>query len=189
VLETPRLLLRPLEGADEDDLLVYQSDPEIVRSIPWPVRTREQVRAAFHAFAGRTRMTETGDGIVLAIVWKATGRVIGQTNLSIASRDDSHGEFGYVVSRAFAGRGIATEASRAMLDSGFTTLGLHRMTARLDARNRASAAVAEKLGMRREAMFVEDEWFKGEWTSTWVYALLAAEWRAARDSMGTDERT
>jgi aminoglycoside 6'-N-acetyltransferase len=38
--------------------------------------------------------------------------------------------------------------------------------------------------MRREAMFVEDEWFKGEWTSTWVYAMLASEWAAARGSMG-----
>jgi RimJ/RimL family protein N-acetyltransferase len=189
VLGTPRLQLRPLEFTDEDDLLVYQSDPEVVRYVPWPVRTRDQVRAALHAYAGRTRMTETGDGIVLAIVWRPTGQVIGQTNLSIASRDDSHGEFGYVVSRAFAGRGIATEASHAMLDYGFATLGLHRMTARLDARNYASAAVAEKLGMRREAMFVENEWFKGEWTSTWIDALLAGEWRAARESRGADERT
>jgi RimJ/RimL family protein N-acetyltransferase len=184
LLETERLRLRPLELTDEDDVFVYQSDPEIVRYIPWPVRTREQVREALIRFAGRTRMTETGDGILFAVVWKATGTVIGQMNVSIASLDDSHGEFGYVVSGAFAGRGIATEASRAVLDYGFTTLGLHQISARLDARNLASARVLEKLGMRREAMFVEDEWFKGEWTSTWVYALLAAEWAAARGSMG-----
>jgi len=184
LLETERLRLRPLELTDEDDVFVYQSDPEIVRYIPWPVRTREQVREALLKYAGRTRMTETGDGILHAIVWKATGKVIGQTNLSIASREDGHGEFGYVVSGAFAGRGIATEASRAVLDYGFTTLGLHRLTARLDARNHASARVLEKLGLRREAMFVENEWFKGEWTSTWVYAMLASEWAAARGSMG-----
>ncbi len=41
----------------------------------------------------------------------------------------------------------------------------------------ASARVLEKLGMRREAHLVENEWVKGEWQSELVYALLASEWR------------
>jgi RimJ/RimL family protein N-acetyltransferase len=183
LLETPRLLLRPLTLADEDDVLVYQSDPEIVRYIPWPVRTRDQVRAALEKHTGNTRMTEDGDGILLAIVERTGGRVIGQLNLSIASITDRHGEFGYVVSRAFAGRGYGTEASARLLDYAFETLDLHRASALIDTRNVASAAVAEKLGLRREAEFRENEWFKGEWTSTWIYAILADEWRAARGSM------
>jgi len=189
VLETPRLRLRPLELADEDDLLVYQSDPEIVRYIPWPERTREQVRAGIVAFKDRTRMEQSGDALVLAIVEKRSGRVIGQMNVGIVSRDDAQGDFGYVVGRAHARRGFATEASAAVLDYAFDVLGLHRISAQIDTRNLASAGVAAKLGMRREAEFRENEWFKGEWTSSWIYAILAAEWRAARDSMETDERT
>jgi len=185
-LETARLRLRPLTSADEDDVFVYQSDPEIVRYIPWPVRTRDQVRVALETYAARTRLAETGDSVLLAIVDKASGTVIGQMNLGLESRADRHGEFGYVVSRAFAGRGFATEASACVLDYAFDTLALHRVTALIDTRNHASAAVARKLGMRREAEFVESEWFKGEWSSVWIYAILDREWRAwraARDSM------
>ncbi len=54
MLETARLRLRALELADEDDLLAYQSDPEIVRYIPWPVRTRELVHLR-HPGAGVAR--------------------------------------------------------------------------------------------------------------------------------------
>ncbi len=188
MIETSRLRLRPLELTDEDDLFVYQSDPETVRYIPWPARTRDQVRAALAAYAGKRRMSEAGDGILLAIVEKTSGTVIGQMNLSIASLTDRHGEFGYVVSRAFTGRGFATEASAAVLDYAFDALDLHRVSAQIDTRNHASAAVAAKLGMRREAEFIENEWFKGEWSSSWIYAILAHEWRAARDSMVIHER-
>ena len=45
-------------------------------------------------------------------------------------------------------------------------------------RNAASARVLERLGMRREAHFVENEWLKGEWTDELVYAMLDREWRA-----------
>jgi aminoglycoside 6'-N-acetyltransferase len=183
MIETARLVLRPLELADEDDLLIYQSDPEIVRYIPWPERTREQVRAGIVAFKDRTRMAETGDGIVLAIVEKRSGTVIGQMSVGIVSREDGQGEFGYVVARAFGRRGFATEASAAVLDYAFDGLDLHRMTAHIDTRNHASLGVVTKLGLRREAEFRENEWFKGEWTSSWIYAILASEWRAKRGSM------
>jgi aminoglycoside 6'-N-acetyltransferase len=36
--------------------------------------------------------------------------------------------------------------------------------------------------MRQEAHFVEDEWFKGEWGDTAVYAILDREWRARREA-------
>jgi RimJ/RimL family protein N-acetyltransferase len=189
MLETARLRVRTLDLADEDDMLVYQSDPEIVRYIPWPERTREQVRAGIVAFKDRTRMEQSGDALVLAIVEKRSDVVIGQMSVGIVSRDDAQGEFGYVVSRAFANRGYATEASAAVLEYAFDVLGLHRMTAQIDTRNAASAAVAVKLGMRREAEFRENEWFKGAWSSSWIYAILADEWRVARDSMVVHERT
>jgi RimJ/RimL family protein N-acetyltransferase len=50
---------------------------------------------------------------------------------------------------------------------------------RAEARNVASARVLEKLGMRREAHLVENEWVKGEWQSEVVYALLDREWPVA----------
>ena len=69
------------------------------------------------------------------------------------------------------------EGGRAVLSIAFEELGLHRVIGRLEPRNIASARVLEKLGMRREAHFVENEYLKGEWQSEAVYAILDREWR------------
>ena len=47
---------------------------------------------------------------------------------------------------------------------------MRRVIGRLDARNAASARVLEKLGMRREAHLIENEWVRGEWQSELSYA-------------------
>jgi RimJ/RimL family protein N-acetyltransferase len=64
-----------------------------------------------------------------------------------------------------------------VLALAFDTYDLHRVHGRLEAGNVASARVLEKLGMRKEAHLIENEWVKGEWQSEAVYALLAREWR------------
>lgn len=51
------------------------------------------------------------------------------------------------------------------------------MTARIDARNLASAAVARRLGMRQEAVLIDNEWFKGQWSTEIDFAILEQEWR------------
>ena len=53
----------------------------------------------------------------------------------------------------------------------------HRITASCDARNTASAAVLERLGMRREGYLRQSTWAKGEWTDDLLYALLEQEWQ------------
>jgi RimJ/RimL family protein N-acetyltransferase len=82
------------------------------------------------------------------------------------------------------GRGYATESGLPLIDFGFEVCGFHRIIGRLEARNAASARVLEKLGMRREALLIENEWVKGEWQSEIDYALLEREWRAQRDLRG-----
>jgi RimJ/RimL family protein N-acetyltransferase len=65
-----------------------------------------------------------------------------------------------------------------VLRLGFEDLGLHRIFGRIDGRNTASARVLERLGMRREAHFIQNEIVKGEWTDEVVYALTEDEWPA-----------
>jgi len=67
-----------------------------------------------------------------------------------------------------------------MLRLGFDELGLHRIIGRCDARNTASARLMERLGMRQEAHFRENERFKGEWGDELIYAMLAREWTERR---------
>jgi len=70
------------------------------------------------------------------------------------------------------------EAGRQVLRIAFEELSVHRVVGRLEARNTASARVLEKLGMRREAHLIENEYVKDEWQSEMIYAILELEWRA-----------
>ena len=180
LIETERLFLRPLSPADEDDLFEYQSNEEIVRYIPWPQRTREQVREALEKYAPLHKdfITESGDFLLLAWELKdgpSKGKVIGQSNLSIERKEDQCAVFGYVTHQDFQRQGFAYEASKALLDYAFRKYAIHRLVAKIDTRNPGSARLAEKLGMRLEGTFKESEFFKGDWCDMWEYAILKSE--------------
>jgi RimJ/RimL family protein N-acetyltransferase len=100
--------------------------------------------------------------------------------LLAANHEHRAGEIGYLLHPDHQGRGYMTEACRPMLELGFTCFGMRRIIGRVEPRNPASWRVLERLGMRREAHFVENEWLRGEWQSELIYALLAAEWRQSQ---------
>ena len=68
-------------------------------------------------------------------------------------------------------RVLSTQVARPLVEIFF---------GRIDARNSASAGVLARLGMRREAHLVENEWVKGEWTDEVIYGVLAQEWARSR---------
>ena len=182
IIETDRLYLRLLNFGDVDDLLEYQSHPEIVRYIPWPERTREQVVEALNkAIAtGKSGLKEEGDFFVLAWEIKAgelAGKVIGQSNMTLRSEHDQLSDIGWVTHQDFHRKGYAFEATHALMKYAFANFPLHRIVADIDTRNPESAAMAEKLGMRREGEFKEAEFFKGEWCDMWLYAILKSEFQ------------
>jgi RimJ/RimL family protein N-acetyltransferase len=181
-IATERLLLRPFEPGDLDALVAIHGDPEVVRYLYWGVRDREELRGVLEEKATRTVIAREGDGLNLAVVVAATGELAGDMSLMWRSEEHRMAEVGYIFNPAHAGRGYATEAARALLRLGFEDLGLHRIIGRLDARNTASARVLERLGMRREAHLVENEFVQGEWTDEVVYAILDREWAAASRS-------
>jgi RimJ/RimL family protein N-acetyltransferase len=119
-------------------------------------------------------------GVTLAAFDKATERLVGDFVLILRSVEHRRGEVGYVLHPDFAGRGLATEGARVMLDIAFEKLGLRRVIGRIDARNQASARVLTKLGLRHEAHLVQNELFKGEWTDEDDFAILYDEWQKQR---------
>ena len=199
VIETQRLNLRFLRPDDVDDLSEYQSHPEIVRYIPWPERTREQVEEALQKTitTGARELKNTGDFFVLAWELKdlserqssessknartvATkgyrpGKVIGQSNMSLRSTNDQLSDIGWVTHQDFQRQGFAFEATHALMTYAFRNFPLHRIVADIDTRNPESAALAEKLGMRREGEFKDAELFKGAWCDMWLHAILKEE--------------
>jgi RimJ/RimL family protein N-acetyltransferase len=173
---TPRLELRPLTSGDLDGLLSYRSLPDVCRYLPFEPMTEAVLKARLASDLTRRVIEAEGQAATLGVHLRSTQVLIGDVVLFLRSVVHRGGELGYVFHPDAAGHGYATEASAAMLELAFGELGLHRVIARLDARNTASARLAARLGMRQEAHFVRDEWFKGEWSDTLVYAMLAQEW-------------
>lgn len=175
---TPRLLLRPFVPDDLDALYAIQCRPDVARYLYWLPRSREQVAEVLASRIAHPALETEGDRLVLAVVLRDSGVVIGDTVLIWLSEAHKQGEIGYVFHPEHHGRGLAGEAAREMLRLGFEGLGLHRISARCDARNIPSARLMERLGMRQEAHYRENELFKGEWSDEYVYAMLAAKWMA-----------
>lgn len=170
-------MLRPIDAlGDVDAIHAYASREDVCRYIPWTPRTRGEV-AAWLARRASTTIPGPGSGASLAITLRDGGELVGDVMVIWTSEEHRTGEIGYVVNPAYAGHGYATEAARAVLAMAFDRLGLRRVVARVDARNPASAAVLRHLGMRQEAVLVENEWFKGTWSTEIDFAMLEHEWR------------
>ena len=116
-----------------------------------------------------------GPSGAVSLVVEHAGVPVGDVILWLTDRERGVAEIGWALDPRHAGQGFAREAAAALLDLGFETSGLHRVVAQMDARNTASARLAETLGMRREAHHRQDLWSKGEWTDTLVYAMLASD--------------
>jgi RimJ/RimL family protein N-acetyltransferase len=177
-LETDRLLLRPFREDDLEPMLAMQSRADVVRWLYFDTRDEDQVRELLRRKIASTEFVDGTGSIDFAVVRKDTGQVVGDVNLALVSDEHRQGEIGYVFHPDHHGNGFATEACRLLLDLAFGEFGMHRVIGRLESRNTASAAVLERLGMRREANLLENEWVKGEWQSETVYAILDREWRA-----------
>ena len=179
-LLTERLVMRPFEDGDFDAMYAMQSDPQVARFLYWDARSPDEVRAQLERIKPMTRLDDECDSLRLAAVRRDTGELVGDYSLRLASREHRQGEIGFITHPAHHGQGFATEGSLVLLRLGFEELGLHRIFGSCDARNTASARVMERLGMRREAHFRENEIFKGEWGDELFYAMLAGEWESRR---------
>jgi RimJ/RimL family protein N-acetyltransferase len=177
-IQTQRLRLRPFVAGDFDALFAYQSRDDVTRYLYWGARSREQVREALELKMAATAIRAEGDFLALAAESASSGEIVGDVVLGLVSEENRTGEIGFIVHPDHHGHGYAAEAAEPMLRIAFEELGLHRVIGNVEARNVASARVLEKLGMRREAHLVENEFVKGEWQSELVYAILDREWAA-----------
>ena len=173
-LETDRLVLRPFAPSDAADVQRLAGHREVALNterIPHPYPDGaatawiETLQPAF----------DEGREVTLAITLRGSGELVGAVGLVI-DRFHDVAEIGYWISVPYWGKGVATEAARALVSWGFTTLGLERVQAAHFTRNPASGRVLQKIGMRyegrkRHAMKKWDEYQDVE-----MYAVLREEW-------------
>lgn len=181
-LETDRLILRPFQDSDLKTFVAYRSGPEIARYQGWDAPYSEEQGRTFIDEMKHQRPAVPGWWYQLAIELKSCGEMIGDCAFCVLSDSTRQAEIGYSLARAYHGNGYAAEAVSRLLDYLFDDLKLHRVRAVCDVENVPSSRLLERIGMRREAHFVQSTWFKGRWASEYWYAILRHEWLANKSS-------
>ncbi|WP_116244119.1 GNAT family N-acetyltransferase [Nocardiopsis sp. FIRDI 009] len=171
--------LRPLELWHAEEFAAHMDRArEHIR--PWVGPTfvtddLDGARATLRRYAER----QAADGARLFGIW-LDGVLVG--GVLFAEFDAASGscEVGCWLEPAAEGRGLVTEACRALLDWAFVTRGMHRAEWECRADNERSSAVAERLGMRLEGVRRECWPYGGVRHDKQLWAILAREWRARR---------
>lgn len=174
VLSSPRLRLRFIDDADVDAIFGLFSDPEALRYwsfAPWTERAdaEENVRETRQAYVD-------GSVLTFAITFADSGEMIGKCRLSKFSAQNRRCEIGYILARPHWGHGYAQEALVALIDHAFGPLGLLRIEADIDPRNRASAVLLERLHFVHEGHLRQRWIVAGEVCDTDFYGLLRQDW-------------
>ncbi|OIN65543.1 GNAT family N-acetyltransferase [Exiguobacterium sp. KRL4] len=179
VLETERLILRPLQTGDLDDLFEYTQDEETARYVTWNAnQTVEQAEQFLNYVLSNY---EQGKEAPWAIVWKETGKMIGTIDFIHLLLDDTkQAELGYAISRQFWGKGIVTEAVACVMAFGFEELRLERIQARCMEGNVGSARVMEKVGMTYEGTLRRLIFIKEAFHDVKMYSMLREEYTVLR---------
>jgi RimJ/RimL family protein N-acetyltransferase len=150
-LVTERLTLTPLSESDLPHLVALNGDPEVMRYITGRAMTPDEVAAELPVLLHSER------GLRLWSGYDAHGSFAGVWFLGADPDDPGAGELGWRLPRSVWGQGLAAEGARALVEHGFTTLGLRRLWAETMAVNTPSRRVMEKLGMEHAGTRV------GEW--------------------------
>ena len=182
IIETERLILRPFRESDAADVLKYLAEPTVNCFASMKLNSLEEASEEMKRRSGETEY-------YFAIVEKASGRVIGEID-GYPERDPhdptSQGDtFSpcWMLNREYQGKGYAYEAAHAFLDYLFREKGARRIYAYVEDDNLPSQHLCERLGMRREGLFMEFISFVNNadgsprYENTMQYAILKKEWR------------
>ena len=179
MIETERLILRPFTPGDAEDVLEYLAAPTVNCFADMKLDSLEAAKAALK--------NRIGDAFYLAIVLKESGKVIGELfghPEGSGPEDETMDTFSpcWMLNQTYQGKGYAYEAARAYFDYLFNQKGIRRIYAYTEDYNLSSQRLCEKLGMRREGLFVEFVIFVSNtngtprYENTMQYAILKKEW-------------
>ena len=175
-LTTERLVLRPLRDADAAGVAAGAGDKRVAKYLiqvpsPYPITlARSWVRH-------RREWWDLGRGVTLAIAIRdQPNDLLGTASLRRYARD-RRAELGYWLVASAWGHGYATEATRALVDYGFSTWNLARVYALVLAGNTTSERVLEKLGMQHEGIQRQHVKKGRRLCDVTLYGVLRDDWR------------
>jgi len=175
--QTNRLLLREVRPEDEPIFVAYSNHPYFQR-YEAPDAVSGDAMAAMVRYMLMTQTDKPRNDFYFAITLKSSPvHPIGAIYIAIRDHEHLQAEIGYIMGVPHWNKGYTTEAARRVVQFGFDELKMHRIyAADIITENVGSMRVAEKLGMRREAHFRHQRFFKDRWWDTYTYAVLSHEW-------------
>lgn len=157
-IETDRLILRDYSLSDTRKFVEMSEDSKFQRFYSEEDCNPEKWQTLIELFISESKSIPRHN-FNLAISLKADNSFIGSAGIRI--EDNQQASVGCSLTRNFQHSGIAQEAMGAIAQFGFEELRLHRIYAETISENKAAIILCKKLGMRKEAEFVEHRYFKG----------------------------
>ena len=150
IIPTKRLRLRPFCETDLEDVYAYASNPFVTEFLLWETHNSREDSRKFLEWAVDITSFETGSVfLVFAIELIEAGKVIG--SIDFKNANPFTGQMDYVVAQDHWGKGIATEAVRALMEWAFSTFNdMVRLQIYCQPENAASRRVIEKSGLQYE---------------------------------------
>lgn len=175
-LSSERLIIRRFRPVDASAFAAYRSSPEVARYQDWDCPFSVAQAERFIESLRNQAPGTPGSWFQFAVAIAPSGPLIGDCAFRATRRDPRQAELGFTFATTYQGRGYASEAVATVLQYAFRTLALHRVFAITDVRNGPAYRLLERLRFRREGHFQHNSWFKGEWSSEFLYAQLQEEW-------------
>jgi len=139
-------VLRKLSASDLTDFQVYRTDPEVARFQGWEIASDVEARAFLRSMGFAKPMTP-GEWFQIGIAARGTDRLIGDIGL-FTSESGTECEIGFTLNPKSQGRGLATEAVEALINSLWNLGTVHSIRGITDGRNEKSIQLLERLEMR-----------------------------------------
>ncbi len=171
-IETDRLLLREIMPEDTPAVFRLFSDDRVTRY--YDLTTYTSLKQAEELIDFFDESFELERAIRWGIERKADGALIGTCGYVWLRQ--FRGEIGYELHSDYWRQGYMSEALDAILDFGYTELGINRTEALVMVDNVASAGLLQSLGFTQEGILRQHDFFKGEFHDMRLFSLLKQEY-------------
>jgi ribosomal-protein-alanine N-acetyltransferase len=169
VLETKRLIIKPVEESDLPALLELQWDKEIMKYMKFsPISTEDQ--KAWFASLGKGCKAFT-------ILQKTKGKhqLIGLTSLNNIDYVNQRASWGMKLKTNLQSKGIGYEASLIIIHYGFHYLNLRKIHADFLEENKNSKGLTDKIGLRQEGILIDHVYQNGAFKNLTLVGMLKSE--------------
>jgi len=170
VINTERLTLRQTSEADVPEVFFLRSDKEVRKYIE--KQACQSADEALQHIRLLNNMWKDNEGISWAVTLKGEDKMIGNIGIWNIQREHYRAELGYALYPKHQGKGIMSEAMKAVIDYAFNKMKLHSLEANVNPDNAASIAVLKKSGFVQEALFKEHFYYNGVFYDSAIFSLL-----------------